>query len=191
MSVLPREFYQDTDVVKISRNLLGKYIFTNKAGEITGGIITETEAYGGIHDRACHAWGNRRTKRTEVMYAPGGLAYVYLCYGLHWLFNVVTNGPGVPDAILIRAIFPLEGRGIMNKRRGRDNTAIASGPGNLSRALGIDGSFNGADLTGPVIWIEDRGLRPEESLIVTLPRVGVAFAGPDAARPWRFLLTRI
>lgn len=183
--VVPRSFYVRPDVVTIARELLGKVIVTGFAGDRTAGIITETEAYAGPIDRASHAFGGKRTTRNEPMYGRGGLAYVYLCYGIHHLFNVVTNVEGFPHAVLVRGIHPLEGQHIMLKRRGGTNL-ITSGPGTLTTALGIRTELSGTDLlTGP-IRIEDHGVRiPEDDLLIG-PRIGVDYAGKDALLPYRF-----
>lgn len=190
MTTLPLEYYQHHDVLYLSQDLLGKYLITNIDGTITGGVIIETEAYQGPEDRASHAFGNRRTKRTEVMYSLGGTAYVYLCYGIHSLFNVVTNDTGIPHAILIRAIKPEMGLETMLKRRNKQaiDKSLCNGPGALTEALGINLSHNGILLTGPEIWIEDRGLKVDAADIVRGPRVGVDYAGPHAEFPWRFRL---
>lgn len=181
--VLP-SFFQRSDVVEIARDLLGKVLFTYLNGELTGGMIVETEAYCGETDRACHAFG-KRTARTEPMYQPGGIAYVYLCYGIHHLFNVVTNKLGAADAVLIRALEPVVGLDIMLKRRQNKNAKLASGPGVLSQALGISTSLNGCSLQGDEIWIasEKEAKLPE---IVAGKRIGVEYAGVDAHLPWRF-----
>ena len=136
---LQRSFYTRQDVVQIAKDLIGKYIFTHFNGEITGGIIIETEAYEGITDRASHAYGGRRTARTEVMYADGGVAYVYLCYGMHSLFNIVTNIQGVPHAVLIRGIYPSVGKEMMKMRTQKPELVRGSGigPGKVSKLLGI------------------------------------------------------
>jgi DNA-3-methyladenine glycosylase len=189
MSKLPLSFYLRDDVVKIARELLGKYLYTNIDGIFTGGIITETEAYNGIADRASHAYGGRRTARTEIMYAQGGTAYVYLCYGIHSLFNVVTNKKDTPHAVLIRAIYPVEGISQMRIRRHRANVSDAElciGPGTVSQALGIHFSDTGKSLLGNDIWIEDKGLKFPPKKIVAGPRVGVDYAGKDALLPYRF-----
>lgn len=189
--VLPDHFYQHDDVVQISRDLLGKVLCTEIEGSVlTAGIITETEAYRGRDDKACHAHG-KRTKRTEIMYHEGGKAYVYLCYGIHHLFNIVTNTEGVADAILIRAIKPVEGRELMLKRRGKDQVKpeLTAGPGRLSQSLGITTEYYGLDLTAKnSIWVEDRGHAVEPKDIKSTPRIGVDYAGEDAKRPWRFFL---
>ena len=184
---LQRTFYTRSDVVQIARELIGKYIFTRFDGVITGGIIIETEAYEGVTDRASHAFGNRRTVRTEVMYAGGGVAYVYLCYGIHSLFNVVTNQKGIPHAVLIRGILPTDGITVMQARSGRPSLGpgSGSGPGRVSKLLGIHYSHSGIDLLGEQIWIEDRGLDLDGSILAGT-RIGVEYAGMDAMLPYRF-----
>lgn len=186
---LPKSYYLQEDVVALSRNLLGKYLFTKRGEVVTGGMIIETEAYRGPHDRASHAHGNRRTPRNSVMYAEGGVAYVYLCYGIHYLFNIVTNCAEIPHAILIRAIRPTAGIELMAERRSKpiSDPALAVGPGNLSQALAIDLSLNGAALTGDEIWLEE-GIVVDDADIVAGPRIGVHYAGEDALLPWRFRL---
>ncbi len=188
MAKLSRDFYLREDVVQISKELLGKYLFTKIGGKITAGIITETEAYAGITDKASHAYNNRRTNRTEIMFAQGGLSYVYLCYGIHHLFNVVTNVKDTPHAVLIRAIKPLEGIDLILKRRKvlKIHSKITSGPGTVSQALGILTKHNGLDLTGNQIWIEDKGVKILKNEIISSPRIGVDYAGEDAKLPYRF-----
>jgi len=173
----------------VAKSLLGKYLFTFFDDGMTGGIITETEAYNGIVDKASHAYNGRRTARTEIMYAPGGTAYVYLCYGIHSLFNVVTNKPGVPHAVLIRAIKPTHGIELMLKRRNLlvPNKTLTSGPGTVSQALGIHYAQSGLSLNGKTIWIEDKKLVPADSEIRITPRIGVDYAGEDAKLPYRFV----
>jgi DNA-3-methyladenine glycosylase len=186
---LKKGFYLQEDVVAAARSLLGKHLFTRFDGILTGGIITETEAYAGVNDKASHAFGGRRTNRTETMYSEGGTAYVYLCYGMYSLFNVVTNKKDIPHAVLIRGLHPLEGRDLMAKRRKLhpDSKNFSSGPGTLSIALGIHFTdHNGLSLAGPEIWIEDRQLEVSPSQILTGPRVGVDSAGKDALLPYRF-----
>lgn len=179
-------FYQRDDVCEVARALLGKALFTrNSGGVVTGGLITETEAYAGVVDRASHAYGGRRTARTEVMYRAGGVAYVYLCYGIHCLLNAVTNVQGVPHAVLIRALEPTRGIELMRKRR--KNRAIAPGPGALCEALGIRLRHNGASLQGTALWIEDVGTVVSPSSVLATPRIGVAYAGEDAKLPYRFV----
>lgn len=190
MPRLTRSFYQREDVVLIAKELLGKFLFTKFGGKLTGGIITETEAYAGETDRASHAHGGRRTARTEIMYMRGGTAYVYLCYGIHSLFNVVTNSKGIPHAVLIRAIQPTHGIPTILERRKLTELKrnAASGPGTVSEALGIHYSHTGTSLLGNKIWIEDRNSPVDESGIMAGKRVGVDYAGKDAALPYRFRL---
>lgn len=189
---LPDSFYRRDDVVRVSRELLGKVLCTRANGVSTGALITETEAYAGVGDRASHAYGGRRTKRTEPMYSAGGIAYVYLCYGIHHLFNVVTGGQGTPHAVLVRAALPLQGTPLMERRRGRKaaDKAFMTGPGSVSRAMGITTRLSGRDLLGDRIWIEDRDIALDGYKISVGPRVGVDYAGEDAARPYRFVLAR-
>jgi DNA-3-methyladenine glycosylase len=186
--ILPASFYTRKDVVKIAKELLGKVLVTNLDGIITSGIVVETEAYAGVSDKASHAFGNRRTARTETMYSEGGVAYVYLCYGIHHLFNVVTNIQDIPHAVLIRAIEPLDGIEHMLERRGKDHVvpALTAGPGAMSMALGIHTSQSGKSLSGNEIWLEDRGIKFPAKDIVTTTRVGVAYAQEDALLPYRF-----
>jgi len=192
MTVLSTAFYQDEDVLHLSRNLLGKYLLTKIGGKLTGGMIIETEAYRGPEDKASHAFANRRTKRNEAMYQAGGICYVYQCYGLHYLFNVVTNLSEIPHAILIRAIKPEIGIDVMLLRRNKSKVdkTLAGGPGTLSQALGINKSHNGLPLDGPPIWIEDRGVIAKAKEVIAGPRIGVAYAGEHAHLPWRFRLQK-
>ena len=189
--ILPDSFYLRDDVVQISRELLGKVLCTEIEGSVlTAGIITETEAYRGRDDKACHAH-KKRTKRTEIMYHEGGKAYVYLCYGIHHLFNIVTNTEGIADAILVRAIKPVAGTELMLERRGKEEVKpeLTAGPGRLSQSLGITTDFYGLDLTAKrSIWIENRGHEIRHKDIESSPRIGVDYAGEDAKRPWRFFL---
>ena len=182
---LPRSFYAREDVVALSRELLGKVLVTRIDDVLTSGLITETEAYQGVNDRASHAFGGKVTKRNEVMYGEPGHAYIYLCYGVHHLFNVVTNQPGTPHAILVRAIHPLEGRDTMLKRRGT-KVLTTGGPGTLSQALGLHKRQTGEDLLGDLVTIEDRGIIVPENAVVAGPRIGVDYAGDDALLPYRF-----
>lgn len=190
---LVTEFYLRNDVVAISRELLGKVLCTNINGVRTEAIITETEAYAGIADKASHAYGDRRTKRTEPMYGPGGTAYVYLCYGIHHLFNVVTNDEGVPHAVLVRAGKPVEGLDeiLLRRNRTKVDKTLMGGPGTVSQALGIKTDMTGTSLRGRRIWIEDRGMTVLDKDISVGPRVGVDYAQEDAARPYRFALNAL
>lgn len=185
---LSLSYYLNQDVLFLAKDLLGKVLFTEVNGDITAGIIVETEAYFGVVDKASHAYGGRRTDRTETLYSQGGISYVYLCYGIHHLFNVVTSIEGEPHAVLIRAVEPLAGKEIMELRRNisADKPAVSSGPGSAAKALGINRSFNKKDLTENEIWIEDHGIRYAPDEIVAGPRIGVAYAQEDALLPWRF-----
>ncbi|MHA4895144.1 DNA-3-methyladenine glycosylase [Pedobacter sp. PWIIR3] len=188
MTKLPFSYYQGQDVNALAGDLLGKYLFTSIEGEVTGGMIVETEAYKGIEDKASHAYGGRLTNRTQTMFETGGLSYVYLCYGIHHLFNVVTAPKGIPHAVLIRGLEPVEGLDVMLKRRGMPalKPNLTAGPGALAKALGIDKGLNAKDLLGDEIWIEDRGIHFPEHQIVASPRVGVAYAQDHALLPWRY-----
>lgn len=187
---LPGSFYHRNDVVEISRDLLGKYLFTCIDDVVTGGYIVETEAYNGITDKAAHSYGNKLTPRTKTMYMEGGIAYVYLCYGIHEMFNVVTNVEGHPTAILIRAIQPTVGLDVMLERRKMNavKPSITSGPGSVARALGISRKINGLSLQSDVLWIEDRGMPVPDESIAAVPRIGVDYAGEDALLPYRFYI---
>ncbi len=193
--ILPYSFYSREDVVHIARELIGKVLVSRINGITTSGIIYETEAYNGIIDSASHAFGGRRTARTEIMYHDGGTAYVYLCYGVHSLFNVVTNRKDIPHAVLIRAINPLDNADIMLKRAGKPKLTknIGDGPGKVAKLLGIHFSDTGssllrksANITDDGIWIEDRGIMIDPSAIGAFARIGVEYAGKDADLPYRF-----
>lgn len=186
---LPRGFYTRADVLEVARDLLGRtLVVPTRGGTRAAGRIVETEAYRGPEDRASHAWAGRRTRRTETMYALGGTAYVYFVYGMYHQFNVVTGVVDVPHAVLIRALEPLEGLGLMRRRRpGRPDARLASGPGALCLALGIDRSFDRVDLLGDRVWLEE-GAAHGRGAIARGPRVGIDYAGAWAARPWRFWL---
>jgi DNA-3-methyladenine glycosylase len=150
----------------------------------TVGRIVEAEAYRGPADRAAHSYGGRRTARTEVMFGPAGYAYVFFVYGMHWHFNIVSGQEGQPEAVLIRAVEPLEGVELMRARRGhaRAPAELSNGPGKLCQAFGIDRALYGADLTKGVLYLAD-GPRAR---IGRSARIGVDYAGEWAARPWRF-----
>ena len=188
MSKLPAKFYKRGDVLAISKELLGKVLCTQFDDNLTSGIIVETEAYAGETDRASHAYGGKRTHRTEIMYASGGKTYIYLCYGIHHLFNVVTNIEGIPHAILIRAIKPTNGIEIMLQRRNKKKVtpSLAAGPGALTQALGITTKDSGLSLMGDIIWLEDQHYYYPDQDILSSPRVGVKYAGDDAKNLWRF-----
>lgn len=186
---LELSWYENDDVAKISKHLLGKVLCTNIDGVVTKGKIVETEAYSGYNDKASHANGHKKTNRNAVMFGPGGFAYIYLCYGIHHLFNVVTNVEGSAEAVLIRAVEPIEGIEVMLQRRKmtRPEKRLTAGPGVLSQALGIVTSQYGEALNGNKIWIE-YSAEIDESLIVTTTRIGVDYAEEDALKPWRFYI---
>ena len=183
--LLGQDFYLRDDVVQIARDLIGKKLVTEFNGQITSGYITETEAYAGKGDQACHAHLGKFTKRTQVMYEPGGIAYVYLCYGIHHLFNIITNQKDHADAVLIRAIEPIDGIDLMLERRNMEKTKknISAGPGNVSKALGITKTQNAKPVTADKIKVYDTG---KTSNITTSTRIGIGYAGDDVDLPWRF-----
>lgn len=185
---LPRSFYARNDVALIAKELLGKILCTEFDGVFTSGKIVETEAYNGENDKACHSCVHGLTDRTKVMFGEPGFSYVYLCYGIHHLFNVVSNVENKADAILIRAIEPMDGVEEILRRRNKTklHRSVGGGPGIASKALGITTQHYGVDLLGNEIWIEDRGITVSENQIISSPRVGVDYAGDDAKRPWRF-----
>ncbi len=184
---LPPSFYTNPDVVHIAQNLLGCTLCTSINGTLTTGIIVETEAYNGRTDKACHAYPNKRTPRTEIMYKEGGAAYVYFVYGMHYLFNVVTNTKEFADAVLIRAIQPVEGLPEMLLRRNRTKNGklLSGGPARLAQALGIDKQINGETLQGNQVWIEAKAPDFEFDTHAS-KRIGVDYAGEDANLLWRF-----
>ena len=190
MPKLSLSFYQQEDVISLAKQLLGKKLITFIDGELTGGIIVETEAYNGVIDKASHAYNGRYTPRTSTMYKAGGVSYVYLCYGIHYLFNVVTGVEGNPHAVLIRGLEPVDGLSTMLDRRKMAKLAprITAGPGALAQALGIDKNLNAKDLLGDEIWIEDVGIHYADAQIISSPRVGVAYAQDHALLPWRFYI---
>jgi len=186
-SKLAREFYTRSNVLTIARDLLGRLLVVPASdGTRVSGIIVEAEAYRGPQDRASHAYGGRRTQRTETMYRIGGTAYIFFVYGMYNQFNVVSNEAEVPHAILIRAVEPVEGIEIMKDRRqGHAERNLTNGPGKLCIALGIDRSLDGADLLGKRVWIEE-GQKIPRTRIASGPRVGIDYAGEWANKPWRF-----
>lgn len=188
MTILPLDYYQQDNILFLSQDLLGKIVMTNIDGKVTGGMIVETEAYCGPDDRASHAYGNRRTKRNEVMYHAGGVCYIYLCYGIHVLLNFVTNIPDIPHAILIRAVAPIEGIEHMLVRRKKDklDRLLTAGPGALTQALGITLQHNGTSLTSSTIWVEDHHIFVPRDQIISSPRIGIDYAKEDVSNPWRF-----
>lgn len=184
---LPREFYTRSDVLEVARDLLGKkLVVPGRNRQRVSGIIVETEAYRGPEDRASHAWNGRRTQRTETMYGAGGTAYVYFVYGMYNQFNVVTNVEDIPHAVLVRALEPSEGLGVMRRRRrGRSEYELTSGPGRLCLAMGIDRKLDKADLLGDRVWLEDAiSISPRQ--IARGPRIGIDYAEKWIDKPWRF-----
>lgn len=186
--LLPQAFYHQNDVRRVARDLIGKALFTRMNGKVTAGLIVETEAYS-WKERGCHAYGSRMTKRNAVMFGKGGNAYVYLCYGMYNLFNVVTNVEGKADAVLIRALEPIEGISVMQRRAGATHIKrITSGPGKLTRALAIERNHNGIPLTSGKVWLADIGQKVARRDIAASPRIGIDYAGEDALLPWRFTI---
>ncbi len=189
MQKLPTQYYLQDDVTALASSLIGKVLATRiKGEEVTSGFITETEAYEGVTDRASHAHGGRHTPRTATMFMQGGIAYIYLCYGIHHLFNVVTNREGIPHAVLIRGIQPLEGIDVMASRTAKSPRELKkiNGPGKISKALGITTRLDRTPLNGSTIWISNNGLVVPEDKIKRTPRIGVDYAGGHARWPYRF-----
>jgi DNA-3-methyladenine glycosylase len=187
---LEKDFFLSQDVVEIAKNLLGKYLFVKIDGIVCGGIITETEAYKGATDKASHAYQNKRTNRTEVMFLEGGRTYVYLCYGIHSLLNFVCSEENNPNAVLIRAIRPTHGLDAIRNRTGHKilKQQNFNGPGKLTRALGINRDHNNLLLDGDGIWLEDRGEEIMDKDIIVGPRIGIDYAEEDVLLPYRFLI---
>ena len=189
MKKLPLSFYLRDDVVKIASELLGKVLVTTWNNEYTSGRIVETEAYAGQWDKASHA-SKGKTPRTSVIFEKGGTAYVYLCYGIHEMFNIVTNKQGVPHAILIRAVEPIGGIDIMLRRTGKKNfdESLARGPGNVGKAFGFHRRQSGHSLQSEELYIADDGYSVDKKLIVASPRIGVDYAGDDALLDYRLYI---
>lgn len=190
MKKISLDFYQRKDVVAIAKELLGKIIITNFDGVTTSGRIVETEAYVAHIDKASHAFGGKRTSRNEHMYAAAGTAYVYICYGMHQMFNIVTNDKDVPDAVLIRAIEPMEGIDTMLKRTGKQHLdfTLTKGPGNVGKALGIFKKHSGLHLLDEEIYLIDDGFKLKDDEMGISGRIGIASAGADALLPYRFYI---
>jgi len=187
---LSPRFYETGHVTDIAHALLGKLLVTDFDKKRTTGLIIETEAYSGEGDMACHSHSGKRTARTEIMFGPGGYAYVYLCYGIHSLFNIITNVKEKADAVLIRAIEPVDGIETMCQRRGHSQLKkqTCAGPGCVTQALGITRDHYGLRLDGKELRIEDAGVVIEEPEIHESPRIGVEYAGEDALLPWRYTI---
>lgn len=184
---LTEAFYQRSNVVTIAKELLGKQLVSRVEGRVTAGIIVETEAYS-WKERGCHAYGAKKTARNSTMFEKGGCCYVYLCYGMYNLFNVVTNVEEKAEAVLIRALEPSLGIEIMRERRQvKNDQQLTSGPGKLTEALGITRKHNGQWLQDDEVWIEEKNLVSSKQRI-TAKRIGIDYAGEDADLPWRFYL---
>ena len=187
--ILKRDFYTRADTLRVARELLGKrLVVPSETGARVSARVVEVEAYLGVEDRGAHSYGGRRTRRTETMYGVGGRAYVFFVYGMHHQFNVVTGPEGQPHAVLVRAVEPEEGTELMRSRRSvSKDRELTSGPGKLCRALGIDLTFDGEDLTtGRRVWLEETGAEFKPAEIAAGPRIGIDYAGEDAFKPWRF-----
>lgn len=184
---LPRDFYTRRNTLQIARELLGKLlVVAEEDATRVSGMIVETEAYKGPLDKASHAFGHRRTPRTETMYGLGGTAYVYFIYGMYCQFNVVTNAAETPHAILVRALEPVESIDVMRLRRTvNTDRDVSNGPGKLCIAMNIDRRFDRADLLGEEIWIEEYG-RVKPRQLASGPRVGISYAEEYVSKPWRF-----
>ncbi len=195
MDKLPREFYTRADTLQIARDLLGKLLVVpNEKGERVAGMIVETEAYLGAIDKAAHSFGNRRTKRTETMFAIGGTVYIFFIYGMYFQFNIVVGAVDTPHAILIRAVEPIENIETMRARRdagSRNATSkmpdknLTSGPGKLCIALGINKTFNNESLLGGRVWLEN-GKAFSANDINCGKRIGIDYAEEFVEKPWRF-----
>lgn len=187
---IPLSFYDRTDVILIAKELLGKIVVTQIDGKRTSGRIVETEAYVAVVDKASHSFGGRRTPKNEHMYDGPGTAYIYICYGLHQMLNVVTNKKDIPDAILIRAIEPMEGIDIMLERRNKKalDPTLTRGPGNVGKALGVNTTMSGFSLRDDKVILFEDGYIPQENIIGVSPRIGVDGAGEDAHLPYRFYI---
>ena len=188
--ILPRSFYLRADVLDIAQELLGKVLVSTAGSKLTSGMIVETEAYRAPDDKGSHAYNNRRTKRTSTMFQEGGICYIYLCYGIHHLFNVVSGYSEQAHAILVRAVEPLEGLAIMQERRklSSEHPGLTNGPGKFTEAMGIKTSHNGTILTDEanVLKVLDAGIEVNSDQLIKSPRVGIAYARECAHWPWRF-----
>jgi DNA-3-methyladenine glycosylase len=186
-NLLPISFFEGNDVTEIAESLISCIIVSDIGGKRTAGIITETEAYCGFNDKASHAFQQKRTSRNEAMFLSGGYIYVYLCYGLHYMLNIVTNQEHFADAVLIRSIEPIEGIEVMLERRKKEKPQrnLSCGPGNVAQALGITLSLNKNRLQEKCIGIYRLGNFQTNYLLVG-KRIGVEYAGDDSLKLWRF-----
>ena len=191
MSRLPQSYYTNEDVVFLAKDLVGKSLFVQTEGVLTGGIIVETEAYKGPEDVGSHAYNHRRTSRNDIMYSVGGVVYMYICYGIHDMLNIVTGTENMAHAILIRAIQPTTGIEIMRERRKvfKEDVRLCRGPGALAKALALKKVHNGISLQSDEIWIEEQGLTVDQNQITAGPRIGLNIDEPYKSIPWRFYLT--
>lgn len=194
MEKLARTFYQEDSLV-VAKAMLGAILVHETSQGKMMARIVETEAYGGVTDRAAHSFGGRRTPRVEVMYGEAGFAYLFMIYGIHFCFNVVTNERDVPQAVLVRAVEPLSGVDAMALRRygkaldaltKRERDNLTNGPGKLCQALGLDRQHNGVDLCGDTLYLTEGDGRPFSTVSTT--RIGVDYAGPAKDYPWRFYI---
>ncbi|MCU0322407.1 MAG: DNA-3-methyladenine glycosylase [Chitinophagaceae bacterium] len=183
-------FYTQKNVLVVAKSLLGKLLVTQFNHQLTISRIVETEAYKGITDKASHAFNNRRTARTEIMFGNGGFSYVYLCYGVHYLFNVVTHTINHPHAVLIRATEPILGIETMLGRTGKLTLdySLTKGPGNVAKAMGINKLHSGINLQSNELFIADDGYKISTNNILATKRIGVDYAGEDALLPYRFIV---
>lgn len=186
---LSNSFYQRNDTIEMAKELLGRFLYTDINGQLTGGMIVETEAYMGVTDSSCHTFNNRKTNRNATMYNQGGVIYMYICYGIHDMLNIATGNEGDSQVILIRAIEPLTGIGIMKERRGEmPLKRLAKGPGSLAKALGLKRIHDGISLLKDIIWIEDEGINIGAENIIESPRIGLGCPEPYFSMPLRFFL---
>jgi len=190
MKIVSEDFYVSEDVVNIAKRLLGKIVISEVDSYYTSGIIVETEAYRAPEDKASHAYGNKKTDRTITMFSKPGIAYIYLVYGFHHLFNVVTAPKDIAHAVLVRAVEPIEGIDTMLKRRKKDKVDpnLTNGPGKWTQAFGITTALNGMDITNEesLVRIYSNGLEVAPEDIIESVRVGVDYAQEWAKKPWRF-----
>lgn len=190
MAEIDQSFFKSEDVLGIARNMLGMELHSSIDGKLVKSIITETEAYQGITDKASHAYGGKRTPRTETMFGPPGNWYVYLCYGIHSMLNVVTGPKDTPHAVLIRAIQIVEGSEVVRERRGQKikESDLSNGPGKVCSALGINHRIhNGLNSNHPELWLAN-GIQVPDSKVEVGPRIGIDYAEEDAKLPYRFVV---
>jgi DNA-3-methyladenine glycosylase len=186
---LGKDFYHRSDTIAMAQELLGKMLFTNIDHQLTGGIIVETEAYMGVVDSSCHTYNNRKTKSNATMYQQGGVAYMYICYGIHDMLNIVTGNEGDSQVILIRALEPTVGIEVMKERRGGvPVNRLSKGPGSLAKALRLTKKFDNYSLMGEEIWIEENDVLLPENKIISSPRIGLNCSEPYLSMPWRFTI---